>query len=125
VALAHNGNLTNSAELRDLVEGRLEGDTHRGELARGNTTDTALVTALLADHPDRTLEASALDVLPRLRGAFCFVFMDEHTLYAARDPHGIRPLSSAGSNAAGSSPRRRPPSTSSVPPSCARSSPAR
>jgi len=31
-------------------------------------------------------------VLPRLRGAFCFVFMDEHTLYAARDPHGVRPL---------------------------------
>ena len=31
-------------------------------------------------------------MLPRLRGAFCFVFMDEHTLYAARDPQGIRPL---------------------------------
>ena len=92
VALAHNGNLTNSAELRDLVEGRLGDEAHRGELARGNTTDTALVTALLADDADRTLEAAALDVLPRLRGAFCFVFIDEHTLYAARDPHGIRPL---------------------------------
>jgi amidophosphoribosyltransferase len=92
VALAHNGNLTNSAELRDLVEGRRRDDGSRGELARGNTTDTALVTALLADDPDRTLEAAALDVLPRLRGAFCFVFIDEHTLYAARDPHGIRPL---------------------------------
>ncbi len=43
------------AELRDLVEGRRGDDAHRGELARGNTTDTALVTALLADHPDRTL----------------------------------------------------------------------
>ena len=62
-----------------------------GELRRGNTTDTALVTALLADDPDRTLEAAALDVLPQLRGAFCFVFMDEHTLYAARDPHGHPP----------------------------------
>jgi amidophosphoribosyltransferase len=92
VALAHNGNLTNSAELRDLVDGRRGDDAHRGELARGNTTDTALVTALLADDPDRTLEAAALDVLPRLRGAFCFVFIDEHTLYACRDPHGIRPL---------------------------------
>ena len=29
---------------------------------------------------------------PRLRGAFCFVFMDETTLYAARDPQGVRPL---------------------------------
>jgi amidophosphoribosyltransferase len=91
VALAHNGNLINSAELRDLVIARSGGDA-RGELARGNTTDTALVTALLADDPDRSLEARALEVLPLLRGAFCFVFMDEQTLYAARDPQGIRPL---------------------------------
>jgi amidophosphoribosyltransferase len=91
VALAHNGNLVNSAELRDLVEGvRVEGD--RGEIARGNTTDTALVTALLTQDPDRSLESAALDVLPQLRGAFCFVFMDEHALYAARDPQGFRPL---------------------------------
>ena len=33
-----------------------------------------------------------MDLLPQLRGAFCFVFMDEHTLYAARDPQGFRPL---------------------------------
>jgi amidophosphoribosyltransferase len=95
VALAHNGNLTNSAELRDLLDARNgEGFSGHlgGELRRGNTTDTALVTALLTDDPDRSLEAAALDVLPRLRGAFCFVFMDEHTLYAARDPQGIRPL---------------------------------
>ena len=31
-------------------------------------------------------------MLPRLRGAYCLVFMDERTLYAARDPHGVRPL---------------------------------
>ena len=92
VALAHNGNLINSAELRDLVRTRSGDAELTGELARGNTTDTALVTALLTDSPDRTLEARALEVLPLLRGAFCFTFMDEHTLYAARDRHGIRPL---------------------------------
>ncbi len=91
VALGHNGNLTNTAELIDLVAERY-GPRRRGELARGNTTDTALITALLAGDADRTLEATALEVLPRLRGAFCLVFMDEHTLYAARDPHGVRPL---------------------------------
>lgn len=92
VALAHNGNLINSAELRVMVEDRLGDDGHRGELRRGNTTDTALVTALLADDPDRSLETAALNLLPQLRGAFCFVFMNEQTLFAARDPQGIRPL---------------------------------
>ena len=33
-----------------------------------------------------------MEVLPQLRGAFSLVFMDEHTLYAARDPQGVRPL---------------------------------
>ena len=91
IALAHNGNLTNTVDLVDLVAERY-GAQRRGELARGNTTDTALVTALLAGDPDHTLEATALEVLPRLRGAFCLVFMDENTLYAARDPQGVRPL---------------------------------
>ncbi len=99
VALAHNGNLINSAELRELVEAHdqepEEAGQRRitdGELRRGNTSDTALVTALLTRDPDRTLEAAAMDLLPRLRGAFCFTFMDEGTLYAARDPQGLRPL---------------------------------
>jgi amidophosphoribosyltransferase len=39
-----------------------------------------------------SVEAAALEVLPTLRGAFSFVFMDEDTLYAARDPQGVRPL---------------------------------
>ena len=34
-----------------------------------------------------------MELLPTVRGAFCLTFMDENTLYAARDPHGVRPLS--------------------------------
>lgn len=89
IALGHNGNLTNTAELLQLVNGQVPTD---GELSRGNTTDTAVVTALLAGDSEHTLEATAMSVLPQLKGAFCFVFMDETTLYAARDPQGVRPL---------------------------------
>ena len=92
VALAHNGNLINTVELRDMVDESHVGREIRGELARGNTSDTALVTTLLAADPDRSLEDAALELLPKLRGAFCFVFMNERTLYAARDPYGVRPL---------------------------------
>ena len=91
VALGHNGNLTNTTALVDLIAERY-GAQRRGELAHGNTTDTALITALLAGDTDHTLEATALEVLPQLRGAYSLVFMDEQTLYAARDPQGVRPL---------------------------------
>ncbi|MEU6072347.1 amidophosphoribosyltransferase [Micromonospora sp. NPDC047074] len=85
IALAHNGNLVNTAELqREVAERGLEAD--------GSTNDTSLVTMLLASRPDLSVEAAALEVLPQLRGAFSFVFMDESTLYAARDAHGVRPL---------------------------------
>ena len=91
VALAHNGNLVNSAELLRMVHAADGRHTH-GEMKQGNTTDTALVTALLHGAPGDRLEETALELLPKIRGAYCFVFMDEHTLYAARDPQGIRPL---------------------------------
>jgi amidophosphoribosyltransferase len=91
IALGHNGNLTNTAELVELIAERY-GKGRRGALAKGATTDTAVITALLAGDADHTLEVTALEVLPKLRGAFSLVFMDEHTLYAARDPHGVRPL---------------------------------
>jgi amidophosphoribosyltransferase len=92
IALGHNGNLTNTAELALRVS-RIAAES--GELPLGTataTSDTELVASLLAAHPGATTEDAAMAELPNLRGAFSMVFMDHHTLYAARDPHGIRPL---------------------------------
>ncbi|MEP7180467.1 MAG: amidophosphoribosyltransferase, partial [Pseudonocardiales bacterium] len=89
LALGHNGNLVNTAELARAarVAGVIGDD--RGQ---GATTDSDLLTAMLAARPDVSVEQAAMDVLPKLHGAFCLVFMDEHTLYAARDPQGVHPL---------------------------------
>ena len=90
LALGHNGNLVNTAELagRARTAGLL-GD-RRGH---GATSDSDVITALLADAAaDSSIEQAAMTLLPTLRGAFCLTFMDEHTLYAARDPYGVRPL---------------------------------
>ena len=88
IALGHNGNLINTGDLAALAARRaapLLGGTHA-------TTDSDVITALLAARPDVSLETAAAEVLPLLRGAFSLVFMDEHSLYAARDAHGVRPL---------------------------------
>jgi len=84
LALGHNGNLVNTAELAGRVGGR-----------GGASTDSDLVSTLIAADVLGAggLEAAALKVLPTLRGAFSFVFMDERSVYAARDPFGVRPLS--------------------------------
>src|SRR5450756_614707 len=84
LAIGHNGNLVNTLELLAQLEGG------RGRLPA--STDTELLTALLADEPaDDTVDALR-KVLPRVRGAFSLVVLDEHRVIGVRDPHGFRPL---------------------------------
>ncbi|HEY7283608.1 MAG TPA: amidophosphoribosyltransferase [Actinomycetota bacterium] len=83
LALGHNGNLVNTKRLTEEF-GRAGN--------RGSTTDSDLVASMLAEHIEDGVEAAALRVLPRLEGAFSFLFMDERTVYGTRDPHGLRPL---------------------------------
>ncbi len=84
VALGHNGNLVDTRDLAEAV----------GKPG-GATTDSDLVTTLIVNEMAVTggLEEAAMRVLPTLKGAFCFVMMDERSVYAARGPMGIRPLS--------------------------------
>jgi amidophosphoribosyltransferase len=84
VALGHNGNLVNTADLAEMV----------GVRGRA-TTDTDLVTTMMANEMAVSggLEEAAMRVLPVLRGAFSFVLLDERSIFAARDPQGVRPLS--------------------------------
>ncbi|MFD7462355.1 MULTISPECIES: amidophosphoribosyltransferase [unclassified Streptomyces] len=96
IALGHNGNLVNTAELAEMVAA-LPKDNNGRTTRVAATNDTDLLTALLAAQVDEdgkplTIEEAAHTVLPKVRGAFSLVFMDEQTLYAGRDPQGIRPL---------------------------------
>jgi len=83
VALAHNGNLTNTEELREEL------------LARGvrlsSTSDTEVIAALVA-HDERPLEEAATAAMARIEGAFAAVLLSEGKLIGFRDPYGIRPL---------------------------------
>ncbi len=84
IALGHNGNLVNTHDLAERV----------GRRTGAATTDSDLVATLLARRMGEggSLEDAALEILPTLQGAFCFVMLDERSVYAARDPHGLRPL---------------------------------
>jgi amidophosphoribosyltransferase len=86
LALGHNGNLINTLELTTLVA---QGND-RPRLA--GTSDTDVLTALFADPGAASVWDSALAKLPLVRGAYSLVFLDEGTLYAARDPQGFHPL---------------------------------
>jgi amidophosphoribosyltransferase len=141
LALGHNGNLINTAELAALVGGRTAGragsptsdtdiltalfaapgdaiagngsaaatnEAPSGSVANGGRNggaptggpggggaangDAASIAAASAGGHHPGVEAAALATLPLVRGAFSLIFMDETTLFAARDPNGFRPL---------------------------------
>jgi len=88
LALGHNGNLTNTRELTAM----LAADAAGGTIAA--TSDTDVLTELIVGNAGGPggVEEAAARILPQVRGAYSLVFMDENTLYAARDPQGFRPL---------------------------------
>ena len=84
LAIGHNGNLVNTRELLTQLSGG------RGRLPA--STDTELLTALLADEPAADTIDALVRVLPRVRGAYSLVVLDERRVIGVRDPFGFRPL---------------------------------
>jgi len=84
IAVAHNGNITNAAELRRELE-------RQGSIFQSNS-DTEVILHLVAHSRERTLSGALRDALLQLDGAFSLVFLAEDRVIVARDPRGFRPL---------------------------------
>jgi amidophosphoribosyltransferase len=85
IAVAHNGNLTNAAALRDELESR--------GLVFQTTADSEIIIMMLAQPEMGGVTNSLVQTLRRIEGAYSLVIMTEKELIGARDPHGFRPLS--------------------------------
>lgn len=84
LALAHNGNLTNTRLLREALQ-------EEGAIFQ-STTDSELFLHLIARSRQEVELEQMREALRITRGAYSLVVMTDHALYAARDPHGFRPL---------------------------------
>jgi len=86
MALAHNGNLTNTMELRDELESR-------GSIFQ-TTSDTEVIAYLIVQERLRrsSIEEAVSAAMDRIDGAYSLVLSSPSKLIAVRDPHGFRPL---------------------------------
>ena len=85
IAIAHNGNLTNAAQLREELEAK-------GSIFQ-TTVDSEIILHLMAQpHAGRPGEQPASQTMRRIEGAYSLVIMTENELIGVRDPHGFRPL---------------------------------
>lgn len=86
IALAHNGNLVNTTEVRDLL---------RPERIRFRSTTDSEVIATLVGHYTQIhshIREGIRETMSLIRGAYAVVLATEDAIYAFRDPYGIRPL---------------------------------
>src|SRR5271170_6845357 len=84
IAIAHNGNLTNAAQLRDELE-------NRGSIFQ-TTVDSEIILHLMAQPGLNGGENHLSHTLRKIEGAYSLVIMTEKELIGARDPFGFRPL---------------------------------
>ncbi|MDD5645111.1 MAG: amidophosphoribosyltransferase [bacterium] len=84
ISLAHNGNITNSGELRMFLE-------NNGSIFQ-TTMDSEIIVHLLVQEPFLPINERFRNAIGKLRGAFSLVVMADNGIYGVRDPLGFRPL---------------------------------
>ncbi|MDQ4130621.1 MAG: amidophosphoribosyltransferase [Actinomycetota bacterium] len=95
LALCHNGNLCNTADVARMLGPGSTRDQPAGGDRPGDWlghSDSGLLASLLALQEEDSLEEAILRTVGKLEGAFSLVIMDERRLYGVRDRHGVRPL---------------------------------
>jgi amidophosphoribosyltransferase len=91
IALAHNGNLVNTLDLKRSLEEAGGDPTPAGARLR-TSNDTDVIASYIARENHGDTREALLSVLPKLSGAFSFAIMDEGRIFGARDVQGFRPL---------------------------------
>jgi len=84
LAVAHNGNLVNFAELREGLE--------RSGAIFQSSSDSEVIIHLVAASRAPSLVDGVVEALGQIRGAYSLLFLTERQMIAARDPFGFRPL---------------------------------
>ena len=85
IAIAHNGNLTNAASVRDELEAQ--------GLMFQTTVDSEIILNLLAQPTIHGHDNNLVETVRRIEGAYSLAIMTERELIGVRDPYGFRPLS--------------------------------
>ena len=85
LALAHNGNLVNAAELRASLL--------RHGAGLSSSSDSEVMTMMLAGAPGDTWEERIQNTMPSWRGAYALAILARDAVLVVRDPWGFRPLS--------------------------------
>ena len=85
IAVAHNGNLVNAAEIRNQLE-------RAGSIFR-TSSDTEVILHLIARSREDDLAAAIVDALKQVEGAYSLIFITPDRIIGVRDPRGFRPLS--------------------------------
>ncbi len=88
IAIAHNGNLVNLGDSKARLE--------RDGAVFQTTSDSEIIIQLIAHSQCNTLVDCIAESLAQVDGAFSIVMMTRNRIFAARDPHGFRPLSWGG-----------------------------